>query len=286
MATEEQTQYDAFFTDGSNVVRAGQRLTVSFRSITKLGFWLSVYPGGTDSDITFTIRKMSDKTILASKVWGNTSLIAARPTITYCEIEFDTAIAIDEEVLILAEWVGPFCYAEIHRKNTDVKADEWAVYYTNVGGWSINETGQDMGYIYTYGAGSFPTVTTQALTDIVTTAATGHGVIVNKGLFDITEHGHCWGTSIDPTTDNSKTTLGDGSLGAFTSSIAGLTAGTKYYVRAYATNAGGTGYGNNISFTAGSSWTQLKPYIIGIVQTRLHYVDADGKERYIEGTLV
>ena len=47
---------------------------------------------------------------------------------------------------------------------------------------------------------------------------------------------------------NSKTTDGSGT-GTFTSSITGLTAGTTYYVRAYATNSAGTGYGNDISFT-------------------------------------
>jgi uncharacterized protein (TIGR02145 family) len=51
-----------------------------------------------------------------------------------------------------------------------------------------------------------------------------------------------------PTILNSKTT--DGVLsGNFISTLTGLTAGTKYYVRAYATNSAGTGYGAEISFT-------------------------------------
>ena len=37
--------------------------------------------------------------------------------------------------------------------------------------------------------------------------------------------------------------------GTFTSSITGLLAGTTYYVRAYATNANGTSYGNEVSLT-------------------------------------
>ncbi|MBP5411677.1 MAG: hypothetical protein J6Y47_00320, partial [Bacteroidales bacterium] len=37
--------------------------------------------------------------------------------------------------------------------------------------------------------------------------------------------------------------------GSFTSNMTGLLAGTTYYVRAYATNAIGTAYGNEISFT-------------------------------------
>ena len=38
-------------------------------------------------------------------------------------------------------------------------------------------------------------------------------------------------------------------MGSFSSSLAGLTAGTTYNVRAYATNSAGTGYGANVSFT-------------------------------------
>ncbi|MFZ4726543.1 MAG: formylglycine-generating enzyme family protein, partial [Paludibacter sp.] len=57
-----------------------------------------------------------------------------------------------------------------------------------------------------------------------------------------------WSTSSSPTITNSKTTDGIGT-GTFTSSLTGLTAGTTYYLRAYATNSAGTGYGNEQVFT-------------------------------------
>lgn len=129
-----------------------------------------------------------------------------------------------------------------------------------------------------------PSVATLPTTDIAGTTATGNGIINSIGLSSVTEHGHCWAITIDPTTSNSKTTNGAGSLGVFTSSITGLILGRKYFVRAYATNTEGTGYGANSTFIAGHGNTQLKPFDISIVQSRLHYVDADGKERYIEGT--
>ncbi|HAX92440.1 MAG TPA: hypothetical protein DCY25_00590 [Bacteroidales bacterium] len=47
---------------------------------------------------------------------------------------------------------------------------------------------------------------------------------------------------------SSKTSESTGS-GSFTSEITGLTRGTKYYVRAYATNSAGIGYGDELEFT-------------------------------------
>ncbi|HPP87824.1 MAG TPA: right-handed parallel beta-helix repeat-containing protein, partial [bacterium] len=94
-----------------------------------------------------------------------------------------------------------------------------------------------------------PTVTTQAVSNITTTTATGNGNITSLGTSNPTQHGHCWNTAPNPTIANSKTTLGaKSSTGTFTSSITGLTAGTLYYVRAYATNSVGTAYGAEVSF--------------------------------------
>lgn len=132
-----------------------------------------------------------------------------------------------------------------------------------------------------------PTVATLSATAITATTATGNGIIADLGEpASVTEHGHCWATSIDPTTADSKTTNGAGSLGAFISSITGLVDDQVYFVRAYATNATGTDYGANVTFRAGSPGSQLIRGNLTIKQTRLHYVDADGKERWLEGALI
>jgi hypothetical protein len=96
-----------------------------------------------------------------------------------------------------------------------------------------------------------PTVTTDAISAIAGTTATGGGNVTADGGATVTARGICWSTSQNPTVAN--TTNGTG-IGTFTSSITGLTAGTTYYVRAYATNAMGTSYGNEVSF---------KPYTLG-----------------------
>lgn len=64
----------------------------------------------------------------------------------------------------------------------------------------------------------------------------------------VTQRGVCWSTSSNPTTANSCTHDGTGT-GTFTSNVTGLSAGTTYHIRAYATNSVGTSYGNEQTFT-------------------------------------
>ncbi len=95
--------------------------------------------------------------------------------------------------------------------------------------------------------GVLGSVTTTNVTAITGVSATSGGNITDDGGVDITARGVCWSTSPNPTIANSKTTDGSGK-GSFSSSIVGLTNGTKYYVRAYATNSIGTSYGNEVNF--------------------------------------
>ena len=97
-----------------------------------------------------------------------------------------------------------------------------------------------------------PTVTTTAVTSITQNSASGGGNVTDDGGSTVTARGVCWGTTQNPTTNNSHTTDGSGT-GTFTSSITGLSVGITYYVRAYATNSAGTIYGNQISFTTNPS---------------------------------
>ena len=95
-----------------------------------------------------------------------------------------------------------------------------------------------------------PTVSTAEISASAGTTATGGGNVTDIGGSAVTARGVCWSTSTTPTIAlSTKTTDGTGS-GAFTSAITGLTGGTLYYVRAYATNAQGTSYGNQVNFTS------------------------------------
>lgn len=90
-----------------------------------------------------------------------------------------------------------------------------------------------------------PTLNTTDVSSITITTAISGGDIANDGGAEVTSRGVCWSTSPKPTIANSKTTDGSGETG-FTSNLTGLIANTTYYVRAYATNNVGTGYGNTI----------------------------------------
>jgi uncharacterized protein (TIGR02145 family) len=93
-----------------------------------------------------------------------------------------------------------------------------------------------------------PAVTTAVVSSITQVSAVSGGNVTDDGGAEVTARGVCWGTSQNPTTSSSKTSDGTGT-GTFSSSITGLTAGTSYFVRAYATNSEGTSYGNEVSFT-------------------------------------
>lgn len=91
---------------------------------------------------------------------------------------------------------------------------------------------------------------TNAASSITLTSASSGGSISDNGGAPITSSGICWSsTSSTPTLLDSKTTDGPQSVGTFSSSLVGLTAGVTYNVRAYATNSKGTGYGPVMTFT-------------------------------------
>ena len=82
------------------------------------------------------------------------------------------------------------------------------------------------------------------------------GYITDDGGAAITARGVCWSTLANPTIADNKTEDGTGT-GSFSSSLNGLTADTTYYLRSYATNAAGTYYGDEQSFTTGDGVVAL-----------------------------
>jgi starch-binding outer membrane protein SusE/F len=93
-----------------------------------------------------------------------------------------------------------------------------------------------------------PALTTAAITAITGNSASGGGNVTVAGGADVSVRGICFGKNHNPTVTDSKTSNGTGT-GAFVSALASLKGNTVYYVRAYATNSAGTGYGPEITFT-------------------------------------
>jgi len=91
---------------------------------------------------------------------------------------------------------------------------------------------------------SIPVLTT-TLSNVMTTSALAGGNITSTGGAKITEQGICYSTTELPTISDSKVVDISG-LKTFSTEITGLAEGTAYYVRAYAKNEAGTGYGEPI----------------------------------------
>jgi uncharacterized protein (TIGR02145 family) len=106
---------------------------------------------------------------------------------------------------------------------------------------------------------TIPDVVTANVSGITQTSATSGGNVTDDGGAEVTSRGVCWSTSQNPTTSSTKTSDGTGT-GTYSSSIAGLTPGATYYVKAYATNSEGTAYGNEVSFSS-------NPVILAAVTT-------------------
>ncbi|MBV7529667.1 T9SS type A sorting domain-containing protein [Chitinophaga sp. sic0106] len=89
-------------------------------------------------------------------------------------------------------------------------------------------------------------MTTAVLTGVTPTTATGGGHITDDGGSPIIERGLVYGLNTNPTTAGNKVAAASADTGVYTVTLNNLTPATAYYVRAYAINAGGTSYGNNI----------------------------------------
>lgn len=92
-----------------------------------------------------------------------------------------------------------------------------------------------------------PIVITSLVKDIKGNTAVCGGTIIDIGGDTIISKGVCWSTTKEPTIDDIKSSETTPEL-QFTSNLGGLSAGYKYHIRAYATNALGTGYGEVRTF--------------------------------------
>ena len=94
-----------------------------------------------------------------------------------------------------------------------------------------------------------PEVSTVEVSNVTSTTATCMGNVASDGGLELTDRGVCWSLSANPTMIDSHAVAMDATLGVFEVAMTGLTPNKTYHVRAYATNAKGTAYGNDLTFT-------------------------------------
>jgi uncharacterized protein (TIGR02145 family) len=100
--------------------------------------------------------------------------------------------------------------------------------------------------IYESDSLTVPVLTTIEISNITQTSANCGGIIESNGGSTITTRGVCWSTEKNPSILDSKTYDGT-DIGEYTSTISGLPVDT-IFVRAYASNSLGPGYGDIVSF--------------------------------------
>ena len=123
---------------------------------------------------------------------------------------------------------------------------EGITYYVRA--YAVNSTGAFYGNQLSFTTLASPTVTTDNVSNVTWHSVTSGGNVSSDGGANVTARGVCWSTSPNPTISGSHTTDGTG-VGNFVSSLTGLSENTTYYVRAYAINDVGIGYGNQQFFT-------------------------------------
>lgn len=123
------------------------------------------------------------------------------------------------------------------------KAAGTTISFDNIGIYSGTTTDSNI-YIIVY-----PTVTTQANTNVSYTSLTANGNVTASGSTAIIERGFVYShTNSTPTIADSKKIVA-GTTGAYSASITGLTDNSIYYVRAYAANSDGVSYGTVVNST-------------------------------------
>ncbi|MBQ3759763.1 MAG: hypothetical protein II876_09950, partial [Synergistaceae bacterium] len=158
-----------------------------------------------------------------------------------------------------------FVYATVHNPTVEENADtKKVVPGTDSGAFSINVSGLVLNTLYyvrayatnsqgtVYGeekeldmTGTLPVVTTAAVSgiSIESGTATFKGTIEELGDPAYTERGFVYGLTHNPTIDDTKRIVSGNASGVFSANISELVRNKIYYIRAYATNAVGTSYG-------------------------------------------
>ncbi len=111
-----------------------------------------------------------------------------------------------------------------------------------------------------------PVLTTTEVVKMTEATAYSGGNITSDAGNDVISRGVCWSESPNPTIEDKKTNDAAGT-GEFESRIVGLNPSTTYYIRAYATNKKGVGYGLQVTFKTKSLSITTTPITAATINT-------------------
>jgi hypothetical protein len=127
------------------------------------------------------------------------------------------------------------------------------VYYARAYATNSLGTAYSSSISWTTKAATFPILSgTIAASQISPNSAASGGIITHGGSSAVTARGVCYSTTTTTPIITSTKTNDGGGTGQFTSNLTNLTPNKLYYIRAYATNSSGTGYGDVKTFTTAS----------------------------------
>jgi len=122
-----------------------------------------------------------------------------------------------------------------------------SIYYVKAYASGASQTAYGMEQEFTTSTPEIPSVYSAQAYFITASTAVSGGSILSDGGAELTARGVCWSTHPTPTVNDNCTLDGKG-MGSFESELTGLEPYTVYFIRAYATNSLGTGYGENFGF--------------------------------------
>jgi len=118
---------------------------------------------------------------------------------------------------------------------------------------------------------SLAVISTLAPTDITPISAECGGKITSGGE-SAWVRGICWNTAHDPTVNSFVNFNAVQGNGTYSFALTGLKPATTYYARAYLTNAAGTSYGNEVTFT-----TPTLSLGLNLLDGIVYYIDSTGQ---------
>ena len=237
-------------------------------------FWIIiVFLGCTKEDFLWDLKKVNRLPTISTI---NVSNITNTGVSVISEIKFDGGSTVTKRGVCWGTFQNPTILDNITSNGSGTGEFKSSISVLNsnttyyVRAYATNAVGTSYGnqiiFTTTNISGSLPTLTTIIASNVTNNSAVTGGNITSDGGSIINQRGVCWGNNQNPTISDNITSNGTGT-GSFISPISGLNSNTTYYLRAYATNAVGTSYGNQIIFTTTNNNLSLASLITSPVNS-------------------